>query len=89
MRAALALALAAAAGLALATGGGAPELRAVGAPAVGIEARGGALLAAREFDGPARLLWVRPGTLRPVAPPLRLEADFALRRTAPAWRSEG
>jgi hypothetical protein len=77
VRAVLVLALIVAAGLGLATAGGGPELRAVDAPAVGIEARGGgALLAAAEFDGPARLLWVRPGTLRPAAPPLRLEDDF-------------
>ena len=40
------------------------------------------LLAAAEFDGPARLGWVRPGTLRASVPPLRLGgefvADFAL-----------
>jgi hypothetical protein len=77
MRAALALGLIVATGLGLATAGRGPELRAVDAPAVGIEARGGgALLAAVEFDGPARLLWLRPGTLRPAAPPLRLEDDF-------------
>jgi hypothetical protein len=82
MRAVGALALVVAAGVGLATAGGAPDLRAVRAPAGGIETPGGALLAAAEFDGPARLLWVRPGTLRPVLPPLRLDeeyvADFAL-----------
>lgn len=82
MRAAGALALVVAAGVALATAGGAPDLHAVRAPAGGIEAPSGALLAAAEFDGPARLMWVRPGTLRPAVPPLRLDeefvADFAL-----------
>jgi hypothetical protein len=82
MRAAGALALVVAAGAALATAGGAPDLRAVHAPARGIQAPGGALLAAAEFDGPARLMWVRPGTLRPAVRPLRLDeeyvADFAL-----------
>jgi hypothetical protein len=82
MRAALTIAAIAAAGLGVATAGGDSELRAVRAPADGIEARDGALLAAVEFDGPARLIWVRPRTLRPAGPPLRLEdefvADFAL-----------
>lgn len=82
MRAVGALALVLAAGVAVATAGGAPDLRAVRAPAGGIEAPGGALLAAAEFDGPARLMRVRPGTLRPAVRPLRLEeeyvADFAL-----------
>ena len=82
MRAAGALALFVAAGVGLATAGGAPDLRAVRAPAAGIEAPSGALLAAAEFDGPARLMWVRPRTLRPAVPPLRLDeefvADFAL-----------
>jgi hypothetical protein len=82
MRAAGALILVVAAGVALATAGGASDLRAVRAPASGIEAPSGALLAAAEFDGPARLLWVRRGTLRPAMPPLRLDeefvADFAL-----------
>jgi hypothetical protein len=76
MRAALALVLLVAAGLGLATESGGPELRAVKTPAAGIEAPSGALLAATEFDGPARLQWVRPGTLRPVSRPLRLEAEF-------------
>ena len=76
MRAAGALALVVAAGVALASVGGAPELRAVRAPAKGIEAPSGALLAAAEFDGPARLLWVRPGTLRPATRPLRLEEEY-------------
>jgi hypothetical protein len=82
MRAAGALILVVAAGVALATAGGASDLRAVRAPATGIEAPDGALLAATEFDGPARLMWVRPGTLRPVGRPLELDeefvADFAL-----------
>lgn len=82
MRAALATAAIAAAGLGVATAGGDSGLRAVRAPVDGIEARDGALLAAVEFDGPARLIWVRPRTLRPAGPPLRLEdefvADFAL-----------
>jgi hypothetical protein len=76
MRVVLALVLLVASGLALSRAGDAPELRAVSAPTEGIEAPGGALLAAVEFDGPARLLWVRRRTLRPAAPPLRLEDDF-------------
>jgi hypothetical protein len=76
MRAVLVLGVLAAAGVALAQAGGAPELRAVRGQAEGIEARSGALLAAAEFDGPARLLWVRPGTLRPVGRPLELEEEF-------------
>ena len=82
MRVAIAIAVLAGAGFALAQAGGAPELRAVSAPADGIEAPSGALLAAAELDGPARLMWVRRGTLRPAVPPLRLDeefvADFAL-----------
>lgn len=74
MRAVLAIALAAA-GLGLLRAGDDPDLRAARAPAAAIEARNGAVLAAFEFDGPARLAWVRPGTLRPVAPPVRLESD--------------
>lgn len=76
MRAAAALALVVVAGVAVAMAGGPPDLSAVRAPAGAIEAPGGALLAAAEFDGPARLMWVRPGTLRPVLPPLRLDEDF-------------
>ena len=76
MRAAGLLGLVVAAGVALATTGGATDLRSVRAPAAGIEAPSGALLAAAEFDGPARLMWVRPGTLRPELPPLRLDEDF-------------
>ena len=76
MRAAGALALVVAAGVALASTGGAPDLRAVRAPASGIEAPSGALLAAAEFNGPARLMWVRRGNLRPAVRPLRLEEDF-------------
>ncbi len=82
MRAAAALILIVAAGVALATAGGATDLRAVHAPAGGIEAPNGALLAAAEFDGPARLLWVRPRTLRHAVRVLTLDekfvADFAL-----------
>jgi hypothetical protein len=78
MRSAGALALLVAAGVALATtgGDGGSDLRAVRAPASGIEAPSGALLAAEEFGGPARLLWVRPATLRPVGRPLELDEDF-------------
>jgi hypothetical protein len=76
MRLAGALVLVVAAGVALATAGGPTDLRAVRAPAGGIEAPSGALLAAAEFDGPARLLWVRPETLRPVGRPLELDEDF-------------
>jgi hypothetical protein len=76
MRVVLALIAIAAAGGGVAHVAGGPELQAVRAPAQSIEARDGALLAALEFDGPARLMWVRPGTLRPVAPPLMLEEEF-------------
>jgi hypothetical protein len=76
MRVVLLLAVLAASGFAFAQAGGAPELRAVSAPAQAIEARDGALLAAREFSGPATLQLVRPGTLRPVGRPLALEEDF-------------
>ena len=76
MRVAIAIAVLGAAGLALAQVGGAPELRAVSAPADGIEARGGALLAAREFQTPAQLLRVRPGSLRQVGRPLWLDEDY-------------
>jgi hypothetical protein len=76
MRAAGALVLLLAAGVALASAGGAPDLRAVRAPAGAIEAPSGALLAAAEFDGPARLMWVRRGTLRPAVRPLRLEEEY-------------
>jgi hypothetical protein len=76
MRVVLLLAVLATSGFALVHAGGAPELRAVSAPAQAIEAREGALLAAREFRGPATLQLVRPGTLRPVGRPLVLEEDF-------------
>jgi hypothetical protein len=76
MRAAGALALLVAAGVALATAGGAPDPRAVQAPADGIEAPSGALLAVAEFDGPARLMWVRPRTLRPAVRALMLDEEF-------------
>jgi hypothetical protein len=54
----------------------APELPVVEAQADSIRARDGALLAAFEFDGPARLAWVRPLTLRPATRPLRLRERF-------------
>jgi hypothetical protein len=76
MRAALALALIAAAGLGVELASDGPELRPVRAPAESVEAPDGALLGALEFDGSARLVWLRPGTLRPASPPLRLEEDF-------------
>jgi hypothetical protein len=76
MSAALAIAMLAAAGIALAQVGGDAELRAVSAPARAVEAREGALLAAREFRRPAQLMMVRPGSLRRVGRPLRLEEDF-------------
>ena len=60
----------------------APQLRVVDAPAASIQSADGGLLAAAEFDGPARLLWVHPLTLEPVSRPLRLRetfvSDFAL-----------
>jgi hypothetical protein len=76
MRATGALALLVAAGVALATVGGAPAPRAVQAPADGIDAPSGALLAVAEFDGPARLMWVRPRTLRPAVRALMLDEEF-------------
>jgi len=54
----------------------APQLRVVDAPAPSIHNAGGGLLAAAEFDGPARLLWVQPLTLRPASRPLRLQDEF-------------
>ena len=76
VRAGLAIAVLAAAGLGLAQLDGGADLRAVKAPAVGIEGRSGGLLGVREFDGPAQLMWIRPGTLRPASPPLGLEEEF-------------
>jgi hypothetical protein len=78
----LVLALLAAAGLVTERAARAPRLGVVDAGAQAIRGEHGALLAAAEFDGPARLLWVRPLTLRPVGRPLRLReelvSDFAL-----------
>jgi hypothetical protein len=54
----------------------APELRAVSAPAEAIAAGDGVLLAALEGRRPARLVRVRPLTLEPASPPLRLREDF-------------
>jgi hypothetical protein len=76
MKVVVVLGVLAATGLAFTQMGSDPELRVARAPAHAIEARSGALLAAFEFDGPARLVWVRPGTLRPMAPPLELEEEF-------------
>jgi hypothetical protein len=76
MRVALALALIAVGGCAVERAGDGPDLRAVDAPANGIEARKGALLAALEFGGPARLLLVRPVTLRRVSRRLWLDGQF-------------
>jgi hypothetical protein len=76
MRAVVALALVAAAGFGLERSTRGPELRAVRVPADAIEAGRGTLLGALEFDGPARLVRLRPDTLRPVGPPLRLDEDF-------------
>jgi hypothetical protein len=60
----------------------APRLPRVDAPAGSIRSADGSLLAAVEFEGPARLVWVRPLTLQPVSRPLRLRekfvSDFAL-----------
>ncbi len=60
----------------------APELRMVDARADSIRRADGALLAAFEGEGRAWLRWVRPLTLRPASPPLRLRdrfvSDFAL-----------
>jgi hypothetical protein len=76
------LALVSAAGFGAERATRAPQLRAVDARAQSIRSAGGALLAVAEFDGPARLLWVRPATLRPVSRPVRLReeimSDFAL-----------
>ena len=72
----LLLALVATAGLGAERAMRAPPLRSVDARAQSIRSGDGALLAAAEFDGPARLLWVRPLTLRPVSRPLRLREDF-------------
>jgi hypothetical protein len=72
----LALVLVVAAGLGAERATRAPQPRVVEAPAKSIRRPDGALLAAIEFDGPARLLWVRPVTLRPVSRPLRLREEF-------------
>jgi hypothetical protein len=72
----LVLALVGAAGLGAERAARAPQLRVVDAQAQSIRSGDGALLAAAEFDGPARLLWVRPLTLRPVSRPLRLREGF-------------
>jgi hypothetical protein len=60
----------------------APELRVVSAPAEAIAAGDGVLLGALESGRPARLVRVRPLTLEPASPPLRLRedvvTDFAL-----------
>jgi hypothetical protein len=69
----LVLAVLAAAGL---LPGRAPELRAVDAGADSIRRADGALLAAFEGKGRALLQWVRPLTLRPASPPLRLREPF-------------
>lgn len=78
----LLLALVAAAGIATDHASRPPELRLVDARAQAIRSGDGALLAAVEFDGRARLLWVRPISLRPVSRALRLReesvSDFAL-----------
>jgi hypothetical protein len=75
----LLLAVAAAAG---AGGEQVSQLPRVDAPAESIRSADGALLAALEFDGPARLQWVSPSTLRPVSRPLRVRdevvSDFAV-----------
>lgn len=78
----LALGVAAVSALAAERLGRAPELSAVEAQADGIRRADGALLAAYESRGGARLRWVRSLTLRPASPPLRVGegfiSDFAL-----------
>ncbi|MGH2763440.1 MAG: hypothetical protein ACRDLD_12835 [Thermoleophilaceae bacterium] len=56
--------------------GGAPELRAVHAQADAVRRGDGALLAAFEHKGRAWLRWVRPLTLEPASPPLRVTGDY-------------
>jgi hypothetical protein len=72
----LVLAVVAAGALAAGQLGRAPELRAVDARADSIRRADGALLATFERDGRAWLRWVRPLTLRPASPPLRLRGEF-------------
>lgn len=78
----LLLALVTAAGVAAVRATRPPQLRVVDARAQSIRSGDGALLGAVESGGPARLLWVRPLTLRAVSRPLRLRerfvSDFAL-----------
>lgn len=70
------LAVVAASALAAGRFGRVSELRAVDASADVIRRADGALLAAFEGDGRARLRWLRPLTLRPASPPLRLRDEF-------------
>jgi hypothetical protein len=72
----LVLAMVAASTVAAGRLGRAPELRAVDARADAIRRADGAVLAAFESKGRASLRWVRPLTLRPASPPLRLRDDF-------------
>jgi hypothetical protein len=72
----LVLAVVAAGALAAGRVGRVPELRAVDARADAIRRADGALLAAFEGEGRAWLQWVRPLTLRPASPPLRLRDEF-------------
>jgi hypothetical protein len=72
----LVLALVAAVGLGAERVTRAPQLPLIDTRAQSIRNADGTLLAAAEFDGPARLLWVRPLTLRPVSRPLRLREEF-------------
>jgi hypothetical protein len=72
----LVLAVGAAGALAAGRLGRAPELQAVDAQADSIRRADGALLAAFERKGRAWLRWVRPLTLRPASPPLRLRDEF-------------
>jgi hypothetical protein len=72
----LVLALVAAVGLGAERVTRAPQPPLIEARAQSIRSADGALLAAVEFDGPARLLWVRPLTLRRVSRPLRLREEF-------------
>jgi hypothetical protein len=82
MRVGIAIAVLAGAGFALAQAGRAPELRAVSAPADGIVAPSGALLAAAEFDGPAHVGTGRHASAGGAAAPARRGVRRRLRAVA-------
>ena len=76
MRPVLVLALIAVAAVGLVRASEGPGLRAANAPAEAIDTGRGTLLGALEFKGPARLVRLRPDTMRPVSPSIRLDENF-------------